>query len=519
MRRILAWIFIVATGIAMIGVGYFLRNYTETRRAPEYFITLTKIEPLFYSPDIDTNAWLREVAELESLSAVMNRMYREMKSRGAVSELYARHDDIAPYPLNLLRAVPDVIRETDAFFARPTRKNAKRLLHAYQSAATAYRKDAERFFALANIEFAIRPNARITFLGSATTPEIIKNDAALLLANADALDAEIKKRMACLGGGDCELNVKKYEIASRPPAFVEPLPDVMKYYESFRHVDLSGPFFYPSRCWHNKNGAPVWELLYLLSRENPDGERTIGVKLATENYYHRIQPGAWSALISTFTQKALDFFSTVEANPYRCTDLHYWQALPTMRWLQDSLNAAPQPNSLPDGVKRLEAQYLGARYPSWDVALELANAYQDVLLGGSADPIILKRHQLLRGRLADFPATLAALNDLTAFFLKIAKADNVLPIDYFIQVSSFSSLMFMNFSDSVWLAAEKPTYLLRNYRAPENTVLPEPGEILPAERNVFTLSVLRQYLSDEEILEIHRKTREANLEIESMPLE
>lgn len=456
---------ILKISLIVLFVGICSCIFIQNRVNTLYRLTLS--DPLFYTPQLDTDELRTVLSSLTQAEANTRKMIFAIAENNTgldVDESRALKQASEEHilPLSFLKTLPDTIDATNAFFEKTTFINALKMNQRVSASAKMYEKDAKSFNRSVDDAITALGNRVFTLesIGSVVRPDVTLEDSEKIVQNSNTLLAESRKRSLCLLGWKCP------KPTTYQPQYVPPppsqSPDKTSSLTSNQHEDFdaSGPYMIQSSCFEKKYNA-----MYLLSNQI----YTIP-KLVDESYYTDYKkileraPSSTNAL--PYTQDGIPYHAIPEGVSYRCTDLSYWGDITTIDYLQ----------------KEYEINVLSSSYDLYTLSKD-TNKSQDYTT-------IL----IAQNRLVMLPQLLKNINySLSVFNTFDAYTSNISPI-YLTMMRSAYSLTFGTFSRSIWRIDERPQYVSQ-----ANTPLPE----------VFTTHTdLKEKFTDQEIRKFHFSSKE-----------
>ena len=391
------------------------------------FATITREDPLFYSPFFESEAFSKAVVELERSEEKLKKtaLHNISLSKENYVESYTELlQDTPLFPTDFLVLLPEISKKTEEFNENPTPQKARQLLSLYEQAQKAYEKNAQAMTeAYARIDTHIPDNRPVYyfFTDSATSVRLAQDNFDLIYKNSLALKEEIDRRRSCLSGnGDCEFRpdrILSLEELNALTATANPRGDhvdfirnTLPFASSTREV--RGPYSITSPCWGSSEPQPM----YAVYSTNKSGEKTILPKLAEENYYNIVSPKATDAISKKLQDIGLEFYGQAEGTTYECSDLTFYPDI---------------------------------------LALDFINSQND-----SASP--KESTQLWENKFGLLAPALQSLADFTNLLETSQRisTDFVISPQFLFTTRSAYSLTYLSFAESVWRIKERPSYLL-----------------------------------------------------------
>ncbi len=432
---------------------------------PTAFEEVTTSDPLFYDPALNVDDLATSLGRLEATEKKLfdaPALFSEESKK-----LYPEGRRLFPIPF--LEKLRDISTRTGSVAARRSSwLNAYLLVRDYEDALTKYKSTLEALGILLEKNWP-SISRRMVFPGAHTTPEVAAKDLLLLVKNADALREEIKLRKRCLFGAGCQnLSSAAERItawAKREKENGPAIPEAVRFTaeqaapRAKPFLKTEGPYAARSACWgKNGDGTPKMQVFYLYHSETGAFP-----ELASEQYFadYSRGKGVWRTA-QYFLERGIRYRRQPATNTYACTDNTYLADIFLLAWAKNEV--AQRPSAIPE-LKGAEEKFLAAGSPSMYNLADLALAYYEVLARGDAP--LGDEQKKLENRLLAFRGKLVGLPDILnhmasefgAFFF-----DNEFSPDnqelYLAVVRSNYSILFLPFSEPLWIIGDKPRYLL-----------------------------------------------------------
>lgn len=299
----------------------------------QHFYDLTKNDPLFYDPATDAEFLRKTVAVLKKKEEIFLSVNEQF--------LPAEWKSVYPdgwrlWPIEFLALLPAIHEVTEALLENQTAESAVRLVELHESTARAYKKSIdmhkEALYNFLRIE-PDRLRRRFRYIKTATTPEIVLSDFALIQKNADALEKEIKQRKFCLFYGRCpkarinspsnqtDGGARQVELRALPS-------EILAQDDRFGvFKELAGPYWAATPCLGRaEDGNMLAQPFFVNLSESEGSGRTILTLVFANDMFYRdlaaVEPSKFYAAarlnygISYNTQRPSAY--------YMCSDLTYY---------------------------------------------------------------------------------------------------------------------------------------------------------------------------------------------------
>lgn len=440
--------------------------------------TLVRDDPLFYSPEVDTQALAESIAKLnESEQTVRNTIDRRVLDgtlQNSDQELPVLKKIIEQgfMPISYLNSLPNAIAQTDYFLSSASIGTAFKMSFAVLRAADTYELEAAKTLALAKEAAATIQPYTLRMLGSETSSAQQLSDLERIVMNGTELKKEARERLWCLFTFSCDKlteHQKQSDIKNEVPPKEEHqlLPDNIA---SLELPDLPrfGPYYVKNNCLQY-----AYAPLYLFT----DDEKLFLVKDATDNYYYHLDdvlPVEGDAM-PNYLQKLYDAGLTYdvqrEGADYRCTDLTYWGEISTIYYFNTKSN-----------------------HPDITSSEDLYELEKELRTTDQTDETV-RNLRILENKLVGLPTMLHMVIYYLDYNNILAKdyQPNISPL-YFLIIRSDYSLLFQTFSRSVWRLEVSPQYVI------EHNLTPAP--------EFTTYTALKDDFSLDEIRSFHTRGKE-----------
>ena len=331
--------------------GYFLFRGLKTQPNLEGFYNLTKEDPLFYSPFLESKEFrmsLERLKEAEKqLKEVSIESYIRNKDPEAIETSYYIKTlrEVTIFPYQFLGSLILVNQATDDFLENPSIEKGHQLLVLYEGAANFYLQEIS---GLINVIEAIEEKQRkelILLVDSQTNLDIILVDYKIIRQNAYALKEEIDQRKKCLEGGtDCSRLKKEHSIDYflqlleknfSPQKELKPEVELVRHtlHVIFPEGEVKDPYKIESSCWESPDNNHWIYLIY----QKSEGESSVIFKLAEQNYYIKTKIPPQGKREQAIAEKGLDFSPIIETHHYNCTNLIFYPHILTLDFLKKQI--------------------------------------------------------------------------------------------------------------------------------------------------------------------------------------
>lgn len=453
-----------------------------------FFYQWSKEDPLFTAPYFGLDDFKKTIDLLNYLETEYNK-------------LTSREEHF--FPLSFLEKITAVFEAESNFFSTPSDKNAQNLITVYQGTATAYQKEADRFWQTIQENSAKIPDTNYVSVNNTTTKDVTFADVKKITQNGPALLEEIEKRKKCLEKGqNCQIPstgftepnddglLKENYEKPLPPSALFPLIK-----QSDLNTRLKGPYLVSTPCFGwGKNFEAKIHPFFLLIRfgkgpkdspfEKPI-EDFFSFKLASNNFYRKVpEEGAEGALMNLKVD--LPYIYQAEDNTYVCRNATYQVKLLTLDYFWQNFRGKKlldkiEPEMVPEGKVNLirqgqtfEENFFSTAPPSWS-NLEILSSYYAFFYKTLPSTIenmklkdeLLRRYLLVNRHLGNF-SSLA--NKSIWQFGTILIKEKIQPKsttqDLFLYAHvylsrNFWNLLYFPFSSSFWRASENLDYIKR----------------------------------------------------------
>ena len=373
----------------------------------EKFYKITRFDPLFYSPFLDTEALGESIQRLqEKETELFEVILKDLKNKkdprfSAYKKMFS---DSILFPYEFLENLAKINELSEEFFQKPSRELAEKLIESYKSAAETYEKSINDKISFLNKEVKkYKKYDYFFFLDSATSLGVIESDFWLIKKNAEFLKKEIERRKSCLDdGSNCYIKTEYTTPSLFFLAFQKNFFDDYNILnEDFLlvpdYTKRKGPYKIDSDCWGGEN-----DLLYLYFLDHQDFKGIIP-KLATNNYYNDVY--SWKERNSYFGflySLGYEFVRQLETTVYGCTDLEFYSQITSLDLFLEKLRNEKNANNYPfnfsssfgiksaDGLslksiklfleaRLVEDKLISDKYPDYDDFKKLGEIYSAII--------------------------------------------------------------------------------------------------------------------------------------------
>ncbi len=312
------------------------------------FYLWTREDPLFTSPDLNSESFLEAVNALE------------LEEKAYLSFL-KKNERI--FPISFLKDIVTVSIAHNNFVLSPSVSNGNKLISAYKKTQEDYEKELRTFVKSIQSSKDIDSNVQFMGLSSSTNVKIIISDFTKLEKNAEELKNEIVARENCLKDGiGCKRPASFLEKPVLPnEAFSfsknEILPLDLLFNSWMTDEKGSGPYIASTGCFGQKDNKDPYYLFYVLTGRE---KRTIleykkklntqTEKIATEIFYRKIG-NELNTLDEPLVKRGISMMRYYETNIYTCVDSSYKNKLAAL----DKFYLKYKENRLFDGSLNMKA--------------------------------------------------------------------------------------------------------------------------------------------------------------------
>jgi len=346
MRKKLLFIIAIIFVILGLGIYFFINQQQQKAAGLRNFYKLTENDPLFYSSFFDSKEWEKSIGGLKDSENQLKKVITDnLKQTKRPDKNYylktLQENNIFPY--QFLEDLILINQKTDEFLKNPSSKLGNELLNLYDKAADSYIQDASSKIEI--LETADKGDSCfLIFVDNLSSCKIVKNDLLVIKENGNRLKSEVAQRKKCLSGKtfcpESPQNAKKMDD------FVDSLK--AKFNLKGKNIDLIkkmsfspsgsienkiGPYKIKSLCWKSPNSEQWLYLIY----QNRDGKTSILPKLATQNYYWKLDAkNTPLQIVDKYISKVagINYYLQIETATYECTDLTFYPQLLSLDFLK-----------------------------------------------------------------------------------------------------------------------------------------------------------------------------------------
>lgn len=296
----------------------------------EKFRELTATDPLFYDPAMDVGLLQKSVAELKHQDDLILYVDRMFRPGGDPKYRDVFPDEWRLWPDEFLETLPYIHVATKKFLDAPSREGAEILLEWYEKSALSYKKAIDLHIQAIDNVFRANPKmprTKIMFLGSGTTPQIVRNDFTLIQKNAEQLIKEISERKQCLYSGKCPSPTAPPAINNNPEKPLvripfDPLPNELL---GIKPEDkVLGPYWAKTPCFGDIiDGVAPSRPFYLKVQQLSTNSIWLKAISTNEKYYRDYTEVPEQPEAKFGFEKGIKIWPHFETNDYLCTDLQY----------------------------------------------------------------------------------------------------------------------------------------------------------------------------------------------------
>lgn len=353
----------------------------ETRGLNQFY-QWTKEDPVFTSPDFDSQQFL----------TVVNGLEIEEKS---IQDFLKTKDPI--YPVAFLKSVSEVNRLHKEFMVAPLGEKAWELLYSYKKTVQDYQAAQASLAKVFRNEKLFPPDRFFVGINTRVSFRTIRDDIDKLGLNAVELKTEINKRENCLKTAhDCQIPAESFTFnedfnVSDPKVSQQDfLPKDVLFLGREKGLEQFGPYIISTACFGWSPDLKPIAYPFYVSDKFPSGMTgldKVDLKLATTKYYKKLEEdpeGAGAYLLKSDSPLIVQ----KETKLYICNDLTYLVNLVTLDKFYRSYKNLPlfeeilKINYLSQDVKQitekgelLEEAFLKEEFPSENNAKNLASFY------------------------------------------------------------------------------------------------------------------------------------------------
>jgi len=477
MRRTILLFSILAAFV--LGLFFILNQEKKAASGLDSFYNLTLRDPLFYSSFFNSEKFEGAIQGLEESENQLKKVAIENSKTIAENErssFIQAIEETNLFPRRFLKSLPLINEKTKEFLGNPSSELAEELLDLYDSAADFYLQNILSLISMLEKEEVKREaytgsgdSRLIMFSDSFSSFDIVKNDFISIKENGEKLKEEIAKRRNCLAGKeDCQslltrkdntsfISLSKEEDFDLQGEKIDFIRDMLPDSVPGKINEIKGPYKTKSSCWQSL-GSEHW--FYLIYTEQEDGRVLVLPKLATQNYYRKVDfafgPSVGTQEQKTLLERGLEFVFAMDTPTYQCMDVSFYPQLLAIDFIKEQIkNGEVASEDLEEKLdyKLLMENQFGLMAPVIDVV--------------SQNLDILRKHREINGSAPS--------------------------LAYLFTVRTAYSIFYFPFAKSIWRIDEELQYFLPEEKKPDQT-----------RRAFFTMDALEEIGYDlEEIRGFH----------------
>jgi len=435
------------------------------------FYQWTKEDPLFYSPDLNTDKLIQVVNSIDE----HQRKYLDyIKEKNHI------------YPTDFLKSFAQVAKLTREFLKSPTLEMAQNLIAKQKKTTHFYKIEAEN---LSSVILKKGPNkkfAPVTIL-SARSTETITSGLALIAGNASLLSSEIDKRELCLmARGDCLRPSNKFE---KPASLVIDDSNLKKAFldkklifapleKTFDDSSIQGPYRAKTPCfgWGENFSSP--EHYFYINNKTED----IDIELATEIYFRKLSSGTQAPDEKILKDSGINYLHANASGYYYCDNNEYFAEIAELdRFLLENKPVLSVVNPFEDKLniavfekaRAYEKAFFESKYPSYENLRVLGLHYGYLYKVISQDKNysnknslqegdLLQRYLVITRKLGYFEKLLYHADGFIKFNIDLDPLlgrNHDFAYNALYPFRNFYGVMYLPFSPVVYRTNEKPPYV------------------------------------------------------------
>lgn len=440
----------------------------------------TKEDPLFTSPDFDSEKFLLSVSILE---------------QEQIQLLEPQKRQMPIFPIPFLKIIPDVLEKEEAFLTDPSLESAQKLLDSYTLTASAYKKEIQDFTKFIGSKKSSIDVHDVIQMKVATNNNIMFADLDKIVGNGQILENETQNRQDCLQKGQsCKRQIFFFaspDIKEIKSEKVNLLPlDILFPTNTPKVDELRGPYIIHSPCWgwgkdFSFPPVPIYirdTTTRIIEKSSGQPFDIISLKVGNQNFYRRITNS--DDFDRGLSKLGLTRVALSETAGYLCRNLEYQTEVSTLDSFIAGYKNKPlfsqlksedldsQDLKFKEKAQKFESDFLKLTSSSDDDFAILANiyayAYKSLLLKNVNPQTAneaLKRYLIINRKLSNFPKILNRAANEFAYLIQIqALQPNVYDhetvfYNYVYPFKSYWYLLYIPFSPSFWRSSEHPEYL------------------------------------------------------------
>jgi hypothetical protein len=446
------------------------------------FYQITKEDPIFMGPGLNIDRYNKSLENMERINS-------ELKNDVGLK------DDLLP--ISYLKETAEVLDKSNKFNNSVNFNYARDLLFSYKKTVKEYFNQSQGLGKVINESNV--PVSIFNQAGGVTSKEIILSDIDKMSLNSKKLNKEIANRDRCLNISTffCNRVIEEKFLGTSLKDNSDNNVDILaiediSYPKDIGESIFSGPYKITSLCFKKENDIHDYEYLYVVENEGPNGKRNTP-RIATNNYYVKVGPGD-DILSRTYRDNGFDWRFESMVNSYHCNDTSYHTDLATINYFYKNYNNknlfsdynkiqnfSKFSEEMKNNIIRAsnsEKKFFNSKYPSQseldELSLSYQNLYNNIIIGENFEPNtelyrnifsykeeILNRYLIINSRFADFDSVLNYFYFSLEGYSELAKRDTIINrhIPYTYLMRNNYSIMFLNFSPSLWHLEDKLVYL------------------------------------------------------------
>lgn len=531
MLRKMALAAVVATLIASVAAWAHYTRSERRRAGLDTFLRLTRHDPLFFDPLLDTGALRRVIAELKQTEAqtlaIIENYY--LTSQSPLASLKTEGAWPSIFPTEYLSTVAAAVDDTRVFFKAPTFERGQEIIARYEAAVeslSGFIRERQRILGLIRERLGRAAPAAIVSLGSETSLATVAADLAVIAENVDKLRKEVEERKRCLAGGDCAVANHRASAPSTQlgaPAGAEAypgplLPISVLYKEPYQ--EARGPYAISSSCWEHLSGAADRAVpLYILVNSSRRETQEMRFKIANENYYWDMERGQ-SGYDRFLASRGIRWNQQLETEDYLCADHEFRFSLSALDYYVENLKREgsvfsvgviaanrddPAREELMRRTGRIEEALRQDPLPRAEYADDAAGLYREIGAQPARFPSREDEERFSRLRLAlanklvRLPELVASMVTSMESYKMVLLINKDTPFDlssapyYLFLARSQPTFFTFPLSESFWRIPERPRYTDGKRGEIPDPVYKTYGEL----KELYAPEIIREFIFDE----------------------
>ncbi|MBI2021355.1 hypothetical protein HYS93_00535 [Candidatus Daviesbacteria bacterium] len=456
-------------------------NYSQVVNLAAFY-QWTKEDPLFYSPDFNTEEFFKTVEYYKKEQTNLLRVIEQITHI---------------YPTDFQDSFANTAKVTEEFLRNPSDELAEKLIKSQIATINSYRSEINSLIQITSPLKEVEP---VTF-NLKTSSKIFLSDYKRIAENANALQVEIDRRVSCLREGK----------ACQRPAFsfvkidkIYPIPEdkaperlldkktVLNYPQLKREIKVRGPYQAYSPCTGLNEQDLSWpNLPYYISDlsttniEFPDIP-AYRFELASNVFFRRVNKTPILPGDDQINKLGLDYIYQSATAIYMCpyqayfneitqNDLFLKENKPFLNNFKSLKNLPPSFSKIVSQAKSYEETIFSKRYQSFADLENLANLYgylyrlvaegRNFKESDQINPLkeeLLRRSLIIKRKLGGYNLVLNSVlfHLRTSTYREIIRPNpdlnTVVAYNYFMNTAY--SLMYLPFTRSVWRLSDNLQY-------------------------------------------------------------